>query len=165
MRREPFRILPIVLGVVLAALGPTPSRVLAEGGHLHVEIVGVTPRPLPRPRVTPAPMASCTGTSFGVADPHAFRTLEELDNLPEIATDPDVDGVWCTADRSESGAIDVVTLIGSKGQVRSVGIRKGLPGGLNERAIERLYAMRFAPAVADGRRVSAWVDIKVTYCR
>ncbi len=56
------------------------------------------------------------------------------------------------------GIVRVRILVDSNGAVREVVLKRGLPDGLNEQAIQAAYRMRFRPAIKNGQPISYWMN-------
>ncbi|MGH9824889.1 MAG: energy transducer TonB, partial [Blastocatellia bacterium] len=61
------------------------------------------------------------------------------------------------------GLVRARVLVGADGQVKQVAIRQGLPGGLDEEAIQAAYSMRFTPARKSGNAVAVWVALEIEF--
>jgi TonB family protein len=62
------------------------------------------------------------------------------------------------------GTVVVRVLFGADGRIKAARVVRGLPDGLNEKAIEACYKFQFVPAKnADGEPVDAWVAVQVTF--
>lgn len=62
------------------------------------------------------------------------------------------------------GAIRVRVMLGADGRVRNATVTRGLPDGLNEKAVEAVSKLRFEPARdASGRAVDSWLTISVVF--
>ncbi|HET9532247.1 MAG TPA: TonB family protein [Blastocatellia bacterium] len=55
------------------------------------------------------------------------------------------------------GAVRMRMLIDETGTVKNIIVVRGLPDGLNEKAIEAGYRMKFRPAMKDGKPVAFWI--------
>jgi TonB family protein len=58
---------------------------------------------------------------------------------------------------SVQGAVRMRMLIDETGTVKRVIVVRGLPDGLNEKAVEAGYRMKFRPAMKDGKPVAFWI--------
>lgn len=61
------------------------------------------------------------------------------------------------------GTVLLRVLIGADGLVKQVRIVRGLPDGLNERAIAAAYQATFKPAMKDGQPVSYWMTLQMEF--
>ena len=61
------------------------------------------------------------------------------------------------------GTVTASVLIGSDGSVKQVRIKRGLPDGLDEMAIQAAYQMRFRPAMKSGQPVSFWQTVQIEF--
>ena len=62
------------------------------------------------------------------------------------------------------GNVAVKVLLGAGGRVKSASVVRGLPDGLNEKAIEAVYQLSFTPARnAAGQPVDSWVTVTVSF--
>ena len=62
------------------------------------------------------------------------------------------------------GNVAVKVLLGAGGRVKSASVVRGLPDGLNEKAIEAVYQLSFSPARnAAGQPVDSWVTVTVSF--
>jgi TonB family protein len=62
------------------------------------------------------------------------------------------------------GNVAVKVLLGAAGRVKSASVVRGLPDGLNEKAIEAVYQLSFTPARnAAGQPVDSWVTVTVSF--
>jgi TonB family protein len=62
-----------------------------------------------------------------------------------------------------TGLVRLRAILSATGEVRSISVVKGLPGGLTEKAIAAARAIRFQPAQKDGRAVSQWVTLEYNF--
>jgi TonB family protein len=62
-----------------------------------------------------------------------------------------------------TGTVRLRMLLSFDGRVRQIHVVKGLGGGLTEKAIEAARAIKFTPAVKDGRPVSQFVTIEYNF--
>jgi TonB family protein len=66
--------------------------------------------------------------------------------------------------KKTQGEVFVRVLFGSNGRVREARVLRGLPDGLNERALEAVYRFDFRPARnAAGAPLDAWMTVKVRF--
>ena len=79
-----------------------------------------------------------------------------LSNPPPVYTDE------ARAARIQ-GVVTARLRVGSDGRVKQVKIVQGLPGGLNEQAIQAAYQYRYKPALKDGKPVSYWVSAQIEF--
>jgi TonB family protein len=61
------------------------------------------------------------------------------------------------------GVVIAKVLVGADGSVKQVRITRGLPDGLNEKAIQAAQQMRFRPAMKGGQPVPFWQTLQVTF--
>jgi len=61
------------------------------------------------------------------------------------------------------GIVTLRVLVGADGAVKRVMITRGLPDGLDERAIAAAYQARFKPAMKDGQPVEYWVGLQMEF--
>jgi TonB family protein len=62
------------------------------------------------------------------------------------------------------GVVQVRVLLGADGRVRRAEVSRGLPDGLDSKAIEAVYRLRFEPARdAKGDSMDSWVTVSVTF--
>lgn len=61
------------------------------------------------------------------------------------------------------GIVTLRVLVGADGAVKRVMITRGLPDGLNERAIAAAYQATFKPAMKDGQPVEYWVGLQMEF--
>lgn len=61
------------------------------------------------------------------------------------------------------GIIIARVLVGADGAVQHVRIVKGLPDGLDEQAIRAAYALKFKPALKDGKPVAFWQAVQIEF--
>ena len=62
------------------------------------------------------------------------------------------------------GNVVVKVLLGANGRVKSASVVRGLPDGLNEKAIEAAYQLQFTPARnGAGQPVDTWVTVNVGF--
>jgi TonB family protein len=62
-------------------------------------------------------------------------------------------------DRKVEGELVVRALFQRDGQIRDIKVGKGLGYGLDQRAVETVKRIGFAPAEIDRQQVDAWVDV------
>jgi TonB family protein len=62
-----------------------------------------------------------------------------------------------------TGKVVLLAVLGSDGTVRHILVLVGLPNGLTEAAINAARAIRFYPAILDGRRVSMFVQLSYPF--
>lgn len=66
--------------------------------------------------------------------------------------------------KKTAGIISIRALLGADGRVKRATVERGLPDGLNERAIEAVSRLAFRPARdREGRPVDSWVVVKVAF--
>lgn len=62
------------------------------------------------------------------------------------------------------GSVTVRVLLGGNGRVKSASVVRGLPDGLNEKAIEAVYKLTFTPARnGAGQPIDSWVSVNVGF--
>lgn len=61
------------------------------------------------------------------------------------------------------GVVVLRILVGEDGAVKRVNLTKGLPDGLDERAVEAAFALKFQPATRDGVPITSWMSIMVEF--
>jgi TonB family protein len=61
------------------------------------------------------------------------------------------------------GVVVLRLLVDETGSVKNIRIVRGLPDGLNEKAIEAGYKLRFKPAMKDGKPVSYSTVVEMTF--
>ena len=62
------------------------------------------------------------------------------------------------------GSVSVKVLLGANGRVKSASVVRGLPDGLNEKAIEAVYQLSFSPARnAAGQPIDSWTNVSVAF--
>jgi TonB family protein len=61
------------------------------------------------------------------------------------------------------GIVMLRALVGADGAVKRVTIVRGLPDGLDERAIAAAFQARFKPAMKDGQPVEYWVALQMEF--
>lgn len=62
------------------------------------------------------------------------------------------------------GTVAVRALLGGDGRVKSASVVRGLPDGLNEKAIEAVYRLSFTPARnGAGQPIDSWVTVTVNF--
>lgn len=61
------------------------------------------------------------------------------------------------------GVIQAKVLVATDGRPRDVKVMRHLPDGLDEKAIEAVYQMRFRPATRASEPVAAWITIEVDF--
>jgi len=62
------------------------------------------------------------------------------------------------------GVVQVRVLFGANGRVKQANVLRGLPNGLDAKAIEAVHAFDFRPARdARGNPVDAWLTVKVRF--
>ncbi|HXG66383.1 MAG TPA: energy transducer TonB [Blastocatellia bacterium] len=62
-----------------------------------------------------------------------------------------------------SGDVLVRVLIGEDGTVKTANVIRGLPGGLNEKAVEAARKTKFKPAMKDGKPVAYSMVLRITF--
>lgn len=92
------------------------------------------------------------------SDERAVATRAVILNTPRpLYTD-------AARERKTQGVVSVRALLGADGRVKRAIVRRGLPDGLNECAIEAVYRLRFRPARnAAGEPIDSWVTVAVTF--
>jgi TonB family protein len=61
------------------------------------------------------------------------------------------------------GSVILHVVFRSNGEIGEVAVRKGLPNGLNEKAIEAARTIKFEPALKDGRRVAQRLTLEYVF--
>jgi TonB family protein len=115
------------------------------------------------------------GGGMGVGTGRGHREPNASNEPPtkEITSRPDTRPVLLNRVRPEytdharenktQGTVRLRMLVDETGKVKQARIISGLPDGLNEKAIEAAYKMRFKPATKDGKDVATWIAIEVTF--
>jgi TonB family protein len=62
-----------------------------------------------------------------------------------------------------TGVVRLRAVLGSNGRVTNIGVVKGLPDGLTERAVYTARHLLFFPAVKDGRAVSQHITLEYNF--
>jgi TonB family protein len=66
-------------------------------------------------------------------------------------------------DNKVEGTVVLSVVFGADGQIGDIGVIRGLPYGLTQKAIEAISKIRFEPAMKDGHTVSVRGDIEFTF--
>jgi TonB family protein len=66
-------------------------------------------------------------------------------------------------DNKVQGIVIMRVLVGADGTVKQTRIMRGLPDGLDEKAIQAAYQLRFRPAMKGGQPVAFWQSIQIEF--
>lgn len=100
----------------------------------------------PKPQVTPLPPEKTVAAK------------------PVIQNRPRPDYTEAARTNKTQGTVVVRVLLGAQGRVKSASVVRGLPDGLNEKAIEAVYKLEFTPAKnAAGEPIDSWVSVSVSF--
>ena len=95
---------------------------------------------------------------LAVGRPNPAGHQTEVDQRPVLLNQPHPLFTEEARKNKIQGVVRVRILVDSTGVVREVVLKRGLPDGLNEQAIQAAYQMRFKPAMKNGRAVSYWMN-------
>lgn len=128
-----------------------PSSLLAKLKHLGEPGVGAGIGDGPRFPVTPS-ATNRDGSAASRVDTKPVRLHAPNPQYTEAAR----------ANRTQ-GSVILRVLVGVDGYVNDVRVVRGLPDGLNERAIDAARQSKFKPAMKDGKAVASWVVLEMTF--
>jgi TonB family protein len=145
------RVLSIAAGLCLSALAlyAFTDRVAAW----HVDPVPAPPRPAPftplqkkapAPEPTSEPLRCCAGITRPV--PLHTPPPETTNGLVRI-----------------QGSVIIEAVIDRDGRVRDTRVLKGLPRGLDEKAVKAVRSWRFEPATRNGKPVAVFYTVVINY--
>ncbi len=162
-------------GTVLGLLTRTPT----DKGHLYVVPAAaiaarldgraepdgiwltVAPRPLPQ---LPAPAAVQPPPPAPKPQTTPLPPEKTVSSKVMIQNRPRPEYTEEARTHRTQGSVVVRVLLGANGLVKSASVVRGLPDGLNEKAIEAVYKLEFTPArnVA-GEPIDSWVTVNVAF--
>ena len=114
-------------------------------------------------------MGMGTGPGYREPNPSVSNTASEsnvasnVDSKPVLLNNP-LPGYTEEARRNKvQGVVVLRLLVDETGSVKNIRIVRGLPDGLNEKAIEAGHKLRFKPAMKDGKPVSYSTVVEMTF--
>jgi outer membrane biosynthesis protein TonB len=93
----------------------------------------------------------------------AVLTANELDARARILRKPHPDFTEEARSNSVRGRVRLRAVLAADGAVRHVLVLEGLPHGMTEVCVEAARAIRFAPAVKNGRHVSQFIVLEYNF--
>ena len=123
-----------------------------------------------KPTVAPVPVALPDPTAKSkksalpqIVDGERIYLGREVDTKAFIWKKP-APGTTKEAKRNSfHGKILIEAILATDGKVTNITILKGLPYGLNQKALEAAQQIRFEPATIDGKPVSTWVQLEYEF--
>lgn len=88
---------------------------------------------------------------------------EELDSKAIIKKKPPPEYSTKAEVRGIQGKVLLRAILSASGAVTHIEVVRGLPYGLNEKAIEAARLIRFIPAMKDGKPASEWVELEYNF--
>jgi TonB family protein len=128
-----------------------PSSLLAKLKHLGEAGVGAGIGDGPRFPVRP-PATNSDGAVASSVDTKPVRLHAPAPQYTEAAR----------ANRTQ-GSVILRVLVNEDGNVTAVRIVRGLPDGLTEQAIDAARRSKFKPAMKDGKAVTYWAVLEMTF--
>lgn len=95
--------------------------------------------------------------------PHSNPLVSRIDQRPVALNSPAPSYTERARQNKVEGIIVARVLVGEDGTVQQVRITKGLPDGLNEQAIRAAYALKFKPAMKEGKPVKFWQAVQIEF--
>ena len=93
------------------------------------------------------------------------NTASTVDSKPVILNHVRPEFTAEALNNQTQGEVTLRVLIGEDGTVKTVTIIRGLPDGLNEKAIEAARKTKFKPAMKDGKPVAYSILLSVSFTR
>lgn len=138
------------------ALATLSLFALALGAHAQ------DPKPAQTPPVRLGVIDPSRVSKEEVGADRPFR-MNEVERKPVITFKPKPDFTDEALDEDVYGIVRLRAVFSSKGEVKNITVDRGLPYGLNERAIDAAKQIRFMPARKDGQDVSAYVTLEYDF--
>jgi TonB family protein len=153
-----------VTGDVLGLVATTSVR---DGGPVATVVPAdavaarVAEKPAP---AAPAPVAAPVAKETPPAAPTDGRDARPVAQKAAIENRPRPVYTEQARQNRTEGNVVVKVLLGANGKVRQASVVRGLPDGLNEKAIEAAYQLKFTPAKnAAGEPIDSWVTVSVNF--
>ena len=87
----------------------------------------------------------------------------EVDSKPVIVSRVNPSYTEAARNNQIQGTVTLKALVDETGTVKRIIVVRGLPDGLNEKAIEAGYKTKFKPAMKDGKGVPYWILLQMTF--
>jgi len=87
----------------------------------------------------------------------------EVDSRARVLEKPEPQYTEAARNNQVTGTVVLRAVFSSNGSVTSISVIRGLPYGLNERAITAARQIRLIPATEDDRPVSMWMQLEYNF--
>ncbi|HKX26588.1 MAG TPA: TonB family protein [Blastocatellia bacterium] len=120
-------------------------------------------KPYEKSRSNAGPKIEESGPSGAPPDPGAPRTPNQITQKPTILYKEKATYTAEARHKGVQGTIILSLIFMDDGSIRQLRVIKGLPYGLNGRAIIAAYKIRFQPAVKNGQPISVRGNLEYTF--
>ena len=149
-----------VLFLLLAILSPAQGQSGRVKSSPKKPTVAPVPVAAPTPPVPEKPKKSDLPK---IVDGERIYLGSEVDTKVFIWKRPAPGATKEAKRHSFHGKVVLEAILAASGEVTHITILKGLPYGLNEKALEAARQIRFEPAMKDDKPVSVWVQIEYQF--
>jgi TonB family protein len=87
----------------------------------------------------------------------------EVSRKATLTAKPDAEYTEAAIENKIEGNVILHMVLRSNGEVSDIAVLKGLPHGLNDKAIEAARNIKFEPAIKDGHPVSQYVRVEYVF--
>lgn len=101
--------------------------------------------------------------AVGDYTPDKMYTGREVDRKARLAMKPEPVYTEAARQNEITGTVVLKVIFSSNGMVENLVVVSGLPFGLTEKAIAAAKAIKFIPAVKDGKFVSMWMQLEYNF--
>ena len=88
---------------------------------------------------------------------------DEVTTRPRVLRKPEPEYTDDARANKTRGVVVLRCIFTADGRVRNIGVIKGLPDGLTERAIDVARQIKFIPATKDGKPVAIWMQLEYNF--
>jgi len=87
----------------------------------------------------------------------------EVSRKVTLIAKPEAEYTESARENKVEGSVILSLVLRSNGEVSDIAVLKGLPHGLNEKAMEAARNIKFEPAIKDGRPVSVYLRVEYVF--